>query len=498
MSTPAEVRVDLTGYHYTLLIGTMLTNQTFALETTKTAVEPVWFVSQLGGQYWHTVAYAAMKEFCDTHNKVPSSSEFITAFLAVTDKYAGDQKQAVLGEFQTFLSVFFPMIAADVSRSLTLARAVRTEILRRCALVPDATRVLQEAASMAERGDVRAATELTDQVKASLQKHQQSSGPQSLAIGDIPMDFSDIGDGRIKLGIDFIDAVLGAGAGAFSPCTAILLAGQGCGKTTAGNQICVAQALMGRRALMVVAEQGFDPMYRARLQSCATGIETNKIAQRKFDLLLAAGDSGLDVNMVREIQTTVDRRLHVYDMVREQGNLPDGIESEIRRLKEASGDPLEVVYVDWCGKIADRIMDVGFNGRTAFKEKRDAIQYFADTMSEVASRNKVFIVLSHQLASAQTAMAATKEYSHSDSMDCKSISALAQYAFIFSPRDAKSRVQLFSMSKARYDPTLAGPDRIPVLLNGPTAKFSRVENYVLSGNKLVKANARPNVVPREG
>jgi hypothetical protein len=255
---------------------------------------------------------------------------------------------------------------------------------------------------------------------------------------------------------------------------------------------------MGRRALMVVAEQGFDPMYRARLQSCATGIETNKIAQRHFDLLLAAGDSGIDVNMVREIQATVDRRLHVYDMVREPGNLPDGIESEIRRLKEASGDPLEVVYVDWCGKIADRIMDVGFNGRTAFKEKRDAIQYFADTMSEVASRNKVFIVLSHQLASAQTSMAATKEYSHSDAMDCKSISALAQYAFIFSPRDSKNRVQLFSMSKARYDPTLSGADRIPVLLNGPTAKFNRAENYAMAGNRIVKTNAKPNVVPREG
>lgn len=493
-----EVRIDLTNHHYTLLIGTMLTNPVFALETTRTAVEPAWFVSQLGGQFWHTVAYAALKEFCDTHGKMPSSSEFITAFMAVNDKYSGEQRNVVLAEFQQFVSILFPMISADVSRSLTLARAVRTEILRRCALVPDATRVLQEAASMAERGDVKAATELTEQVKLSLQKHSQAAGPQSLAMGDIPMDFGDMGDGRVKLGIDFIDAALGAGAGAFSPCTAILLAGQGCGKTTGGNQICVAQAMMGRRALMVVAEQGFDPMYRARLQSCATGIETAKISSRKFDLLLAAGDSGANLDMVNQIQQTIDRRLHIFDMVKEQGNLPDGIETEIRRLKEASGDPLEVVYIDWCGKIADRIMDVGFNGRTSFKEKRDAIQYFADTMSEVASRNKVFIVLSHQLASAQTAMAAAKEYTHADAMDCKSISALAQYCFILSPRDSKTKVQLFSMSKARYDPPIAGGDRVPILLDGPRAQFKRAEKYAVQGSRIGLISGRPNAVPKEG
>jgi RecA/RadA recombinase len=495
----SEVRVDLTTHHYSLLIGTMLTNQGFALETVGTAIEPVWFVSQLGGQYWHTVAYATLKEFCDTHGKIPSSAEFMTAFLAVNDKYAGDQRTLVLAELQHFVSVGFPMITSNLSYSLTLARATRTEILRRCSLVPDAIRVLQEAASMAERGDVKAATELTDQVKLSLQKHSQNSGPQSLAMGDIPMDFGNIGDGRVKLGIDFMDASLGAGAGVFSPCTAILLGPTGGGKTTVGNQICVAQALMGRRALMVVSEQGCDPMYRARIHSCATGVETSKIANRKFDLLLAAGDSGMDVNMVRDVQRSVDSRLHIYDMVLGANNLPDGIETEIRRLKEASGDPLEVVYIDWCGKIADRIIDVGFQGRKyRSDQKREAIQYFADSMAVVAAKNKVFIVLSHQLAAAQTAAAATKVYTAADSMECKGIINDAQYCFIFSPRDAHTKVQLFSMTKARYDPPVEGLDRIPVLLDGPRAQMKRAENFALHGTRIVKAGNRPNVVPKEG
>lgn len=494
----SETRTDLTTHHYSLLIGSMLINQTFALETASTAIEPVWFMTQLGGQYWHTVAYAALKQFCDTHGKIPLMSEFVAEFLSVTDKYAGEQKPIVLAEFHQYITFVFPMIAADQSFKLTLARAVRSEILRRCSLVPDATRVLQEAAALAERGEVKAATELTDMVKLSLQKHSQASGPMSVAMGDIQMGASDLSDGRVKLGVDFIDAVLGAGAGPLSPCTAILLAAQGCGKTTMGNQICVGQALMGRRALMVVAEQGFGPMYRARLQACATGVESAKIAERKFDLLQAAGDSGFDVNMVREIQCTIDRRLHIFDMVKEPNNLPDGIEIEIQRLKEASGDPLEIVYIDWCGKIADRIMDVGFHGRTKFKEKRDAIQYFADAMAEVAERNKVFIVLSHQLASANTGLAATKEYNHADAMECKSISALAQYCFILSPRDVGTKAQLFSMSKARYDPPLAGADRTVIMMNGPIARFALTTEFCLQGARIRKAHAKPNAVPREG
>lgn len=495
-----EIRVDLTTHHYTLLIGTMLTNQVFALETAKTPVEPVWFVSQLGGQYWHTVAYAAIKEFCDTHDKMPTFPEFMTSFFAVTDKYAGAQRDVVIMELKHFVEFLYPMIVVDLSRSLTLARATRTEILRKCSLVPDSTRILQEAASLAERGDVLGATELTEQVKLSLQKHSQNSGPQSVAMGDIVMDASSFNDdGRVKLGIDFMDAVLGAGAGVYTPCTAVLLGPTGGGKTTVGNQICVAQAMMGHRALMVVSEQGCDPMYRARIHSCATGIETSKIANRKFDVLLAAGDSGMDVNMVRDIQKTVDSRLHIYDMVLTPSNMPDGIETEIRRLKEASGDPLEVVYIDWCGKIADRIIDVGFQGRKyRSDQKREAIQYFADSMALVAARNKVFIVLSHQLAAAQAANAATKVYTAADAMECKGIINDAQYCFIFSPRDVRTKVQLFSMTKARYDPPIQGMDRIPVMLEGAKAQMRRAENFALQGSRIVQTGNRPNAVPKEG
>lgn len=278
---------------------------------------------------------------------------------------------------------------------------------------------------------------------------------------------------RLMLGIPWLDALLGQGAGMVRGSAAAIIAGQGHGKTAFGIQMAVAQAMQHRHALLILAEEGMSRQIRRRLMACTTGIPTTELERHDHDVRTLEDFLSKHPQhaMLKQKMAAVQEYLHVADFVEHPGGL-DEIIHETHALRDRVKD-VSYVYIDWAGPIADYMLAHGFRG-LQLKSRYDALKLIGSEIAHLAQTTNTIVVISHQMASSIFKYGWRHEANNYCAMDCASFTERFKYAFVINPRDPKSGLCWFKIVKARDDP--AGAKCI-VRLRGELSQFVDVTKY---------------------
>lgn len=475
-------------YYYLLLAHAVL-DPVFCAQTAE-IIEPEWFCDPAaGGNHWQTLAFNAIKEFWLGYRSVIDASTFRMAIQRSAANWYPQGSPAFV-EFQErtawFVNEFVPGVTAS---STEVAKDVRAYLIKRCKFDVEVQSLASQIQYESD-GDIQ--SHLINRL-AELRSKQRMSADGFSESGFL--EFEDT-SGRVLTGVDFIDSRLGVGKGPVKSAVFGIIIPQGGGKTTLGNQISVSQALMGKPGMLVIGEQGMDPDYKRRLISVSTGIPTPVLEAHRNDIKSAAAATGVDYDAAMTRALMVEKNLSWVDLIMNPITWEEA-EIEIERRCEASAEErLEVIYVDWGSAIARMMKAQSYRG-LRIKDEYDALSILGESLSGLAARNNVLIVISQQMA----AEYASKPYMEVDHYSCltnRMFMAQFKYVMTVQCRCPRTQLQVAGIPKARGDPFYVGADRFIVSLDGERGIFNERSDYIIKGRiKPSTSSSNPNAMPKE-
>ncbi len=298
---------------------------------------------------------------------------------------------------------------------------------------------------------------------------------------------------RVQTGVDFIDRRLGQGAGPYAYCGMGILAAQGAGKTTFSIQLCASQLLLGKPALMVVTESGWDASLQAKMFACLTGIPVSQIAKYNGNILEAAKNTqGANLELVYEKLKLFDKFFYMLDLVADSTGM-EGIKTSIDRIAANHGVPPAVTVIDWAGPLANSLMS---KYSKQFERKEAALKHIGAQTAEIGDRLKTLCVVTHQMAPAQIAKGPTADSDHYVGQDSRAFTESFRYVITINKSDLKSGVQKLMIPKAREDT----PNQVALIrLNHETSSFSEATGWRQLGRHFCQSTYNPtaNGLPSE-
>jgi hypothetical protein len=267
--------------------------------------------------------------------------------------------------------------------------------------------------------------------------------------------------------------------------------------TTSGFEFCISKALMGKPALLALAEEGLTRNVLNKIAARTTGIsatEIGKIDVTDFSNILALGKNlGMDLDMLKLKHDMVQKHLHVLDLVENEGGMEE-IESTIDSMSMSDKKP-HTIYIDWAGIMAERVMQVGLRGRE-FTDTFDALKALSFAAENLAERHNTFTVFSHQLGSVAAAKGVGYNTTVYDAADCKTWTAPFMYVLTISAMHPKTLLQRARLVKARYEP--AGQEAV-LKLHGALARFEDMsDKFELRGKNFVSKTPKDSkAMPKE-
>lgn len=483
--------------HYTLLIGHMLISEQVCRDVCQN-VESEWFtLPDIGGDYWHSTAFSAVKQFWDQFHRTMDPASFQIGIFQLLQRFVSPHEPYYV-EFQQqtlyFINQFMPTVGPS---SRPLALEVYHFLVNRCRFDAERQAILDEANQLSSVTGLASQDALSSlgsklmEVEKRRAASFEGASRQGILQRQVVLP-------RTHTGIPFLDARFGNGKGPCRKAVAGIIMPQGGGKTTLGNMIAVTQALMGRPSLIVIAEQGFDVDYQRNIWACATGIATPFFEDNNDDPVAAAKAAGMDPDETMSRLEVVDRNLRWVDLIEHNGRA-EVFEDEITRLAESSSDcALEVVYVDWASAIGQMMVGAGYRGRK-IKDVYDAITILGQSCQELAAKHNMFLAISQQMSAEAAGGSAYKENDQYCALDNRMFTAQFRYCLVVNKQCPKTKLQIAAVPKARNDPTYIGTDRWALRLNGPCARFDESEDHKVKNNRIIstKHQGGDNTVPKE-
>lgn len=475
---------------YYILIGVCMLNDGMARDVAD-SIEPEWMTTPAaGGNVWHSLAISAIKMHWKDHRRIIDPSTFrLTVMTTAARFYPPDSAYGVFVRENTewFIATFMPGLT---ERSLQIARDIYKYLLQRCKFDVEAQLALSDISRMGTSGDV--VSELSEKLSDLCRQQRQvnngyvSSGIGSLALESIP---------RSPTGVDFLDARWGRGKGPTRRTACGIFMPMGGGKTTLGNQISISQALMGKPAIMVIAEQGMDADYYRRVAAMATGIPSSILEDNHDDLRESARAAGVDYDYAASRWEAVDKHLSWIDVV--EHNLSfEQVEDAILRVSESSTDKrLEVGYIDWAMPLAQSMVARGYRGRRLEKDY-DALGCLADAVARLAQENELFLAISQQIR-AEDAGSPYADLDQYCPLGNRMFGAPLRNILIVQRPCARTKVQIATIPKSRNDPVYIGSDRFVLKLDGDRARFDESDDFVIINSRIRGRHQDTHGVPKE-
>jgi len=406
----------------------------------------------IGGSVFQGLLFHVIKKYKEEFGHTPDDTALSAEFDTLVCRYTApvDGVVAYSSEIAQFLEL--KNKAVD-ERSEKLARKLIKRIAETCVLLPTYRETLSSALAS---GVISGLSDKLAQIEA---KHASLSG--GVAVTNLSaLPYEELGE-RVVTGISWIDSRLGKGAGPVRGSSAAIIAPQACGKTTLGLSIAVMQALEGRHALLVLAEEGLTIPMRAKIYGAALGVPYEAIIRAKLDLKKVVEDCKIDPQVAIAKIARLDKFLHILDIAQNEGDL-DAIDSELAHMRTSGTLPV-YVYIDWAGILASRL-EHKFSGNTT-----QALKFISFTVTHWAARDNSIVCVSQQMSAEAIKKGTFFNFDYTCAENCRGFTQPMKYAFIISPRDPASKMNVCTIAKARDD---VPGERIVVKLEGEYPRFT--------------------------
>lgn len=436
---------------------------------------------RIGGSTAQACVFNTIKGYYQQYGNVPDAAVVLVEVKRVLERFSRhkDKSERLLGEVHRILGV--TKLVTD--KSEPLARKAVAHILDTC-VHKDA--VEEEIDLYRESGDLAALRTRLTEIES---KRAASSGGGLSITGLLGLELGDVGQ-RVSTNIPWLDSRFGHGLGPVLGCTMGIIAPQGHGKTSLGVQLAVSQAIAGRHALLVLAEEGMSLSMTSKIFACALGIpypmiadsagadgKQPKVLAERVEAAIKA--SGVDPLLAQRKLAMLERHLHVMDLVA-RGITPEiahMIEAELQSLRAQNSAPV-YTYVDWAGKIVESI--ISQSGNT----KEHELKALTSTLSTAAQRSNSIIAISQQMA---PAVVKKGPYAINDmycAADCRAFTETCKYAFVINPRDPRTRFSIMRVPKTRDDPQ---GDYLILHLRGELSSFhDMTDDWEIQGKRMLK------------
>lgn len=406
----------------------------------------------VGGRPIHAVMFEVIKRYITQFGHLPDMATVRVEVGVYLEKYypePGVQKQ--LCDELKFLLELQP---GSDTRGEDLARYVIQHIVKVQVYEPAARSAIDEAAS-------------SGQFNLLAARLQELNGQQTGLNGGksidkvLSVDLRQRGE-RMLTHVSWIDQRLGRGRGPVVGCTMVLIMPQGVGKTSLGMNLCINQALAGKDALLVLAEEGLSASVQQKIKGCALGVDYG-LFDTMTDAEVFAHCKLSPILSVQKLQK-IETHLRVLDLSSGVGGV-DEIVAEIASLEARKRKPV-FVYVDWAGFIVNRLTAVT-SGKVT---KEAALKSLSYALAEAAVRFNNIICIAQQMSGVAVERGPTGMNDQYCAEDCKGFTQPAKYVIVVNPHSEQGdiRVNVCNIAKARDD---AKPDRFVVRLKGEMSTF---------------------------
>lgn len=252
----------------------------------------------------------------------------------------------------------------------------------------------------------------------------------------------------------------------------------GGGKTTFSSQLGVSAALQGNKVALLFTEQSMD---ESEMVDRFWALVCDK-KMRDFEPYDTHEEFPDDLvsQVEKDIGTTVEKNLDVYEFSTDPGKLDDITAIAMGQY----GDKPDLVIVDWAGAFAKYLMATD---KRYTNSEEGALRAVADHCAIVAKRANVPILLMHQMAPSEIGSIG-KVYDHTMGANCKGFCYHLAYGIVVCPKDANDFTR-FDVTKGRY----GANNRQVVKLEGAKSKFEAVQGYSVKGNMYKKDGQAPSI-----
>ncbi len=444
--------MNISPLHINMLLAQMLRAPAvlrLAIEKLDSAFFPMPIV---GGDIYQGFMFHLIKEFYRRFQTVPDylsmAADFQLQVKTVYPSSTSVEATAAMAWLRDFIGGHdgIPSIVSIIDeKSEQYAMEIIVEIHRRCVYEPQVSQVMESAQMSGSYDGIGA------QIQALEEQHKGLQGPSDTS-ADIEMEpaLDATVQQRVLTGIPFIDRLCGSGQGPLSPALIGIIAGGGVGKTTLGIQMVVQQAMRGKYAVLVLAEDGKQDIgLRRNLISSCAGISVEVLGQVNDSIPKACAVLGLDFPSVRQRIEALNKFCIIVDIVGKDDDCT--ILATTLTSLAARGIKPSLCYVDWAGLIANRMVVNGSDGKT-FETQNAALQHLTFQLSEYAARFDVLICISQQMSTKDFAKGPFHVHNHYCAADCHMFQALCKYVMVINPVDPRTGLQRFSIPKSRNDP----------------------------------------------
>jgi hypothetical protein len=488
--------MNFTPQHYYIVIGHMLYNPRFCKDASAN-LQSEWFTSEpIGCSYWCSAAFSTIQAYFERYKVPPDQPAFKAEIFALAQRFLNPyspEAAAFQNDTENFVHVFMPTVTDS---SAKLAKALYDHMIRTCRFDAQAKALIEEA--QRNQNSDNFLSELSKRSTAlDMERSRAFSAPSTAfnpfeKVEQVP---------RVLSGVDFLDVRVGGGRGLVQSAAMGLVAPGGGGKTTLGNQIVIAQAMMGKPAIMAIAEQGMDADYRRNVLACATGLSTNTLLDHGDDVVKAA----IAMNLDRDI--TMDRLQKLQDNVKfvDLVNAHDGdltsVETAIEIAATSGDGRFRIAYFDWAGAMGEMAKARKFRGnKWETDDLRGPTSFVAAWAAELAQKYNICIVLSHQMSGDAAKKGAFFDFDQYCGADSRTnFQVPLRYFVTIGPRDSRTGRQILGVPKARNDRPLRGNDRVVLRHTGEFASFEEAKDYSVSNGRIAcnTVSTNKHSVPKE-
>lgn len=453
--------------HYTLLISQCFSSDAVAGLALR-ELDGVG-IKKCGASSVQAVLFDIIREYFNKHKVLPDAPTLRAEVgTACTEFYFSEKQSAKLHKELTEIIEIASQV--EEKKFLPLAKEMVATVASEAIFKPAVKELLATPSQTGELGDL--VQQLGDISRA--QNRVSMSGNVQTGI------FSEEDEAGLRMttGLPLLDSMFGEGAGPVTGSLLGIVAPQGCGKTTLGIAIAVAQALLGRHVLLVLAEEGRSKTFNAKLAGAATGIPYEEIARKGIQQ--AIEESPQDKMLLRKKLAMVNEHLHTYDMVSTQ-TIAGGAEAIAATVEDldARGKKPVYVYVDWAGPIATAI-----EGSEGGRRNRTTVLYdLSNDLYVQAQRFDNIYAISQQMSPSRGAKDPFVIPDVYCAADCTMFTAPMKYAIVLGQRHNQSGgYQVLTVIKCRDDAVVGM--RVPIKLEG---EIPRIVD--MSGRLTIQGNS---------
>lgn len=469
--------------HYNLLLAQLLRSMPL-LHLAASELDGLFF-NQVGGSRAQSILFEVIKKHYVNYQVAPDKAVLITEVRAFVDSFKPSEgvRQEIFNDLREFLA----MSDLVTSASEGVTREIVQYMAQKCVYTPAVTNAI--TAYQTADGEEKPLVVLREQLQGIESKQSVLSAGVS-ETGILSTHRESTGD-IMPTYIPWIDARFSKGQGLPKGSVIGIIAPQGHGKTTLGIQLAVSQALRGKHAMLVLAEEGLTLPVLSKITACALGICYEVIRDAEPEqfpdkIRAAVKASGLSMQDAARKIANIDTYLHVIDLVASNGvvNAMDVVEGEYHMLRTKNQEPV-YTYIDWAGIIAAARCSAAGTDR-----KEPELRILAYWASRVAQNTGAIIAISQQMAPAEAKRGPFAEYDQMCAADCKGFTEPFKTVMVIAPRDPRTKFSILHTPKLR-DGEL--PSKSILKLRGEISTFEDVTAmWEIAGKRLVSKSSSTN------